>query len=69
MGFGKIKIDNISLEIRYYNKSEIPNGYIEKDYYIVKTVEGIQNINQALKNINIDQDTVRRCDLENEQII
>lgn len=68
-GFGRIKIDDINLELRYYNKSEIPQGYVEKDYYISKKINGIENINEALEGISIDENTVKRCDLENEQII
>jgi len=68
-GFGKIKIDDINLELRYYNKHEVSQGYIEKDYYILKRLDGIENIDKALSDINIDKNTVKRCDLENEQII
>lgn len=68
-GFGKIKIDNVNLELRYYNKSKIPEEYAEKDYYIYRNIDEIKNIEQVLKNIKIDKNSVRRCDLENEQII
>lgn len=68
-GFGKIKIDNIDLELRYYNKSELPQGYVEKDYYISRKINGIENVKRALKGICINENTVKRCDLENEQAI
>jgi len=68
-GFGRLKIDNIDLELRYYTKPEIPQGYVKKDYYISRNLNGIENINQALVGISINQNTVKRCDLENEQAI
>lgn len=67
-GFGSIKIDNMNIHLRYYNRSEVPQGYVKGDYYISKNMEGLE-IENALKNISIDDNTIKRCDLENEQII
>mgnify|MGYP000091069730 CR=1 FL=1 len=68
-GFGRIKINNVHLQLRYYNKAEIPQGYIQKDYYIYKNIEGLEVIKKLLEGIHIDNNTVKRCDIENEQAI
>lgn len=68
-GFGKIKIDDVNLEIRYYNESAKSHGYIEKDYYWIKEIKGLEKIKEALKTIRIDVNTSKRCELENEQAL
>jgi len=68
-GFGKMKIDDVNLEIRYYNKSTEPQGYIEKDYYRTKEIKGLEKIKELLGSIEIDENTIRRCELEDEQAL
>ena len=67
-GFGRIEVNKINLELRYYNSSKLPEGYTQKDYFICKKVEG-EEVYKIFKDIRIDNNSVKRCDLENEQIL
>lgn len=48
-GFGELNIKSLSLILRYYNKKA--EGYIDKEIYIEKSIEGLKNIEDYLEKV------------------
>lgn len=60
-GFGFVKCDELSLEVRYYgDKCKDNPEYKFKDYYYYKTIVGIENISNLLKDKSVSFDKVKK---------
>lgn len=63
-GFGRMKVENVSLKIKYY-KRQI-NGYINNDFYCEKEINDMQKIKGIVGKYKLDDSEFRKDDLQNE---
>lgn len=68
-GFGRMKINNIDIKIRYYDKAKQIDDYRENEFYIEKDIKGLENALKTVNNVTIDLVAVEGCDLQNEQTL
>jgi len=43
-GFGRMKVENESITVRYYDKGRKTEGYAEKEFFIEKKITGRDNV-------------------------
>lgn len=68
-GFGKMKIDNVNITVRYYDKKSKIEGYTDTGFYMEKKIEGRDNISELLKNVEINERTIEGCDLRDDKAL
>lgn len=69
-GFGRMKIENEKITIRYYGTDKKAEGYTDKEFYIEKKLEGRNNIMHLLKDISLkDKHTFEGCEIENDKVL
>lgn len=68
-GFGKMKVTPQKVLLRYYDKSRLDKSYEEKDFYGQKIIEGEEEINILIQNIELNNSIIQGCDLENDKAI
>ena len=66
-GFGFVSAFDFKLKLKYYNIKEEMPGYEKKLYYQVKDIEGIDNIIELVKDV--DMEKVKKGGAINEQAI
>lgn len=66
-GFGFVSAFDFKLKLKYYNIKEEMPGYEKKLYYQVKDIEGIDNIIELVKDV--DMEKVKKDGAINEQAI
>lgn len=65
-GFGRMKVKNVNLLVRYYNKSKKNENYQEDGLYIYRKINGLENIMELLSSVEYGDEG---RDISNEQAI
>lgn len=68
-GFGRMKVNEFKVKIRYYDKSKKKNGYNDKDFYIERQINSLSELETLLANVKIDSDNELKRSEYNEQAI
>lgn len=71
-GFGQIKINNVSICVRYYDKDKVKplRDYKDKGLYVEKIVEGRDNILSLLNHISLnDTKVIERSDFCHDETL
>ncbi|SDL41916.1 CRISPR-associated protein, Csx7 family [Clostridium cochlearium] len=66
-GFGRMKVSNLKAKVRYYNKKS-KGEYEDKGFYIQRIFEE-DEIGKVIKNIKINENIIKGCDIENEHVL
>lgn len=66
-GFGRMKVNNVNLLVRYYDKSKKNESYKEDGLYIYKKIDGLEHILKLLSNVEYGDAEGR--DISDEQTI
>ncbi|AGC67344.1 CRISPR-associated RAMP protein, SSO1426 family [Thermoclostridium stercorarium subsp. stercorarium DSM 8532] len=68
-GFGRMRIENVSMTVRYYDKGKKAEGYSDKELYIEKNITGREAISELLKDIKFDEAAFKGCDLKHDKAL
>ncbi|SFP76974.1 type III CRISPR-associated RAMP protein Csx7 [Caldicoprobacter faecalis] len=69
-GFGQMKIQNVALKVKYYDKKKQAEGYIDKGFYIEKQLTGRETILALLIDVSINDNAVLQgCELEDDKAL
>lgn len=68
-GFGRMKSSLQRVQVRYYDKSKLNDGYKDKGFYVQRVVEGEENIKTVMDSLVLNKDMIQRCELENDKAI
>jgi len=69
-GFGRMKVENESIIVRYYDCAKRAEGYSQKEFYIEKKLEGREKVLKLLKDISLeDKHTFEGCEFEDDKAL
>ncbi|MCM8901252.1 CRISPR-associated RAMP protein [Caldicoprobacter algeriensis] len=69
-GFGRMKVQNLDMMVRYYGKAIEAKDYLDKGFYKEKRIEGRETVLALLKDVSInDHNVLQGCDLEYDKIL
>ncbi|HHW68113.1 CRISPR-associated RAMP protein Csx7 [Defluviitalea raffinosedens] len=67
-GFGRMKLDDFQIKLKYYDKSKCGKDYVDKGFYMEKTINSFEELQNTIKNISLTADEIGRCEY-NEQAL
>ncbi|WP_058485139.1 type III CRISPR-associated RAMP protein Csx7 [Defluviitalea phaphyphila] len=67
-GFGRMKLEEFNIVLRYYDKSKCSNEYIDKGFYMEKKIETFEDIKNLLQNILLTKNETDRCEYNEKAI-
>ncbi len=69
-GFGHMKVRNVSLKLKYYDKNKKTPDYTEHGLFVERIVSGKENIGNLFADVSIIDNTVlQRCDLRDDKAV
>lgn len=69
-GFGQMKIDDISICLRYYDMTKLTVGYENKGFYMERLIENREQLDKSLKDVFLqDNKTLQESRLKNDKAI
>jgi len=69
-GFGQMKVQNVELNVRYYDKGKRSEGYTDKGFYVERQLKDRAAILASVSDISIkDHDILQGCDLEYDKAL
>jgi len=69
-GFGQMKIQNVSLKVKYYDRNKKTQDYTDQSLFIEREIDGLENILSLFEDVVItDNAVLQGCDLENDKAV
>lgn len=61
-GFGQMKLEDFQIRLKYYNKPKCGSEYLDKGFYMEKTIESFEELQNIIKNVPLTTNEIGRCE-------
>ncbi|NLK98544.1 MAG: CRISPR-associated RAMP protein [Epulopiscium sp.] len=67
-GFGRMKLEDFQIRLKYYDKSKCGSEYEDKGFYMEKTINSFEELQNIIKKVPLTTNEIGRCEY-NEQAL